>query len=241
MKKILEKNKKTLVIFGLFLLAAIGMTVAYYNSMKDFKNEFSTSKPGVAIHEIFDPTDYWVPGEEKSKKVWFSNSGEMDMLLRFKVDIAWADETAHPDNPPQNFVTLYWKASKDTEGKKRVPVKLDEADKANENENENFDFVLGPDGYYYYNKVLKAEDSDMSLTQNVLESVKFSENLSNDGHKNSDYSNVQVNVTIQGETVLASAGGQAAVDEWGKEEKGAVSAVTIGENDQVTWTFGEND
>lgn len=62
MKQLLEKNKKILIALGLLFLAAAGLTYAYYNSMKDFKNEFRTPKPGVAIHEIFDPSDYWVPG-----------------------------------------------------------------------------------------------------------------------------------------------------------------------------------
>lgn len=233
MKQLLEKNKKILIALGLLFLAAAGLTYAYYNSMKDFKNEFRTPKPGVAIHEIFDPSDYWVPGEEKSKKALFSNSGESDMLLRFKVDIAWdGADSDHPQNAPENFVTLYWKDSSNKKGDGTPdPIELSEA-----SGRDDFDFVLGPDGYYYYKKVLKAEGSDMSLTQDVLQSVKFSEHLSNDGHANSNYSNVQINVKIQGETVLASAGGKAAEDEWD-----AVNKVFIGEGDSVMWEFIESD
>lgn len=225
MKQIIEKNKRTLIILGLFLLAVMGMTLAYYNSKKDFKNEFRTPKPGVAIHEVFNPTDYWVPGEEKSKEAWFSNSGEIDMLLRFKVDVAWAEGVKHPKRDPNEFVTLYWKSSKLGSDNK---VKLSEA-----GGKEDFDFELGPDGYYYYKKVLEAEGSNMAVTQNVLESVEFSNELSNDGHKNSDYSNVQVNVTIKGETVLASAEGAAALAEW----QTSVAAVKIDDQKNVEWTF----
>lgn len=219
MKQISRKSRMILISLGLLLLTAVGMTVAYYNSQKDFHNKFQTGAPGVAIQEEFDPADLWLPGEEKSKKVWFTNTGEMDMYLRFKVEVQWKD-----GEKPQKvtdvkdllgekgIVTLYWRDSNKDGGITWTQAAAGTPP---------FSGLLTPvtvtelvDGenvsttYYYYNKVLKAGES----TERVLESVKFSPELSNDPHEHTDYSNVQIDVTIKGETVLANP--KAADDEW---------------------------
>lgn len=231
MKQLLEKNKKILIALGLLFLAAAGLTYAYYNSMKDFKNEFQVKEPGVAINEKFNPTDWWVPGEEKSKQIWFTNTGEMDMLLRFKLKIEWhknqeekyIDEEGKPTIPKDKdgkaiseedlakidlseLVTFYWKDSKNG------AVVLAEASK-----DPGFDFVpIDQNGetYYYYKKILKAKgNSNENVTQHVLESVKFDTERSNDNHEGWDYSGVQLDLTIEGETLLVD--GRAAEEEWG--------------------------
>lgn len=224
MKQLLEKNKKILIALGLLFLAAAGLTYAYYNSMKDFKNEFQVKEPGVAINEKFNPTDWWVPGEEKSKQIWFTNTGEMDMLLRFKLKIEWGKndkgEPAVPKDKDGNLiseeelakidlsklVTFYWKDSKNG------AVVLADASK-----DPGFDFVpIDQNGetYYYYKKILKAKgNGNENVTQHVLESVKFDTERSNDNHEGWDYSGVQLDLTIEGETLLVD--GRAAEEEWG--------------------------
>lgn len=216
MKKIAKKTKNILIILALLLVALIGGTIAYYTSQQAFENEFKVPKPGVTIQEKFNPSDHWVPGEEKSKEVRFTNTGEMDMLLRFKVEAAWADGTTHPDVDVDSVITLYWNQGSDVRG-----------------ENPPVDFVYDQNtGYYYYTKVLEAGKP----TQNVLESVKFSANLSNDGHLNSDYSNTQINLTITGETVLADA--EAVAEQW--TETPQVQAVIDENSGNVTWTWQNN-
>lgn len=200
MKQMSAKAKKILVALGLLLAAAVGMTVAFYASRKTFDNEFRVKKPGVAVVEKFNPADHWVPGEEKSKQVWFTNTGEQDMLLRFSVKAEWDPATPHPNDgrSPESVVTLYWNTGEGNRGE-GVPADFT---KISQNGIE----------YYYYTKVLKAGES----TQHVLESVKFAANLSNskDGHENSDYSGTQINLTITGETVLADAEAEAAAELW---------------------------
>ncbi len=235
MKEVSKKTIKILITLGLLITAVIGMTIAYYNSHKVFENEFHVKAPGVSIYEKFNPTDWWVPGEEKSKKAWFANTGELDMLLRFKVDVKWAEgqETTDTDekgNPvaARDVITLYWQDSTHTQDnesgvtEKVPPVILKEA-----TPEEpvviipGFDFVgVYEDGttYYYYKKILEAKGSPGYKTQNVLESVKFSSELSNDGHKNSDYSSTQIDLTITGETVLVD---WRAVEEMGWMEIGS--------------------
>lgn len=210
MKRISLKAKGVLAALGLVLAAAAGVTAAYYASQKQFENEFKVDKPGVAIVEKFNPSDHWVPGEEKSKEVWFTNTGEQDMLLRFSVEAEWAPGTVHPDREASDVVELYWNQGDGTR-EQGLPVSFTYFDQDGT-------------GYYYYQKVLKAGTS----TEHVLESVKFKTNLSNDGHENSDYSNTQINLTIKGETVLADEEAKAAAELW--KVKGTISG------DTVVWT-----
>ncbi len=208
MSKRNKKTKNILILLVLLLIAVIGGTVAYYFSKKDFSNEFRVPEPGVAIQERFSPADSWVPGEEKKKEVWFTNTGEMDMLLRFSVEAEWASDS-HPNVDPNNVITLFWNQGNETRDAQNPPV--------------NFQIITdGNTKYYYYTKILEAGKS----TEHVLESVKFSSELSNDGHKNSDYSNTQINLTIKGETVLVD---EAAVAEQWPGRSYSVS------NGTVTW------
>lgn len=236
------KNKKAFIALGLLLVAAVGMTIAFYTSLQVFRNPFRTVAPGIAIEEKFDSSDFWVPEEEKTKQIAFTNTGSMDMYLRFKVEVDWNGGSGPKDDDTplwlsdedsqteanKGVITLYWRDSK-TEGGAQVLHK-----------NINNDLIvaipekeIGEDGvendviYYYYKEVLKAGAS----TQHVLESVQFSPNLSNDGHDNSDYSHVQINVTLKGETVLANP--EAAKEVWGREptEKG----------DKVDWGWPKSE
>lgn len=216
MKAIKKKEKLLFFTLSLLLIVIIGGTIAYYNSKKDFENEFQVGEPGVAMEEKFNPADHWVPGEEKSKEVWFKNTGEMDMLLRFSVKVEWDSTVEHPDRDPNEVITLYWNDGKGN----RIPATPSDAvpvdfQKITQDEKD----------YYYYTKVLKAGES----TEHTLESVKFATNLSNDGHKNSDYSNTRLLVTIKGETVLAV---PEAVEEW--KEFPQIKADIQG--DTVTWS-----
>lgn len=215
MKRINVKAKGILAALGLLLAAAAGVTAAYYVSQKRFENEFKVDKPGVAVVEKFNPSDHWVPGEEKSKEVWFTNTGEQDMLLRFSVEAEWASETEHPNRDASDVVKLYWNKGNGDRGE-GTPADFTEFDQ---------------DGirYYYYQKVLKAGES----TDHVLESVKFETNLSNDGHENSDFSNTQINLTIKGETVLADEEAKAALELW--KVKGTISG------GDVAWSIDTAD
>lgn len=211
MKQISKKTVKVLTVVSLLLLTAFGLTMAYYNSQKDFKNEFHVNAPGVSIYEKFNPTDWWVPGEEKSKQAWFTNTGELDMLLRFRVDYDWAKGQKPTgdasDMQAKDVIKLYWRDSTHSSDKLiELPVATAEKPVVGVDIN-NFDFIgiYDPDAgttYYYYKKILKAKGSEGSSTQKVLESVKFDTKLSNDGHQHSDYSSTQIDLTITGETVL---------------------------------------
>lgn len=255
MKQISKKTTKIILALSLLLLTAVGLTIAYYNSQKAFKNEFHVNSPGVSIYEKFNPTDWWVPGEEKSKQAWFTNTGELDMLLRFRIDYDWADGQG-PTGPSsemdaKNVIKLYWEDSKKPGGRKELPV----AEAGKTVEFGDFIGIYDPDAkttYYYYKKILKAKGSDGSSTQHVLESVKFEPNLSNDGHLHSDYSSTQIDLTISGETVLVD--WRAVREKWpnvkikddykNKDENGNVVSdgkVIPGRDGMISWEAVEKD
>ena len=228
MKQINKKATKILIVLCLVALAAVGMTIAYYNSTKEFEKEFRVNAPGVAVYEKFNPTDWWVPGEEKSKEVWFKNTGELDMLLRFSYSVEWVAVEGSPIPPrdAEDVVSLNWNIGEPHNEKGEDKTAAESGLKTDV----PVDFTKMKQGdttYYYYNKILKAgEPTDL-----VLESVKFKTDLSNDEH-DFDYSNQQINLTIKGETVLADSA--AVKDQW--RELPQITAVINPQTGSVTWS-----
>lgn len=232
MKQLNKKATKILIILGVMVLTIIGLTLAYYNSTKKFENEFHVNAPGVAVYEKFNPTDLWVPGEEKSKEVLFKNTGEQDMLLRFSYSIEWVpvDGKPIPSRPADEVVTLNWNIEGNNEkGEDKAAAGAGlptDVPKDFSKMNQTLDGK--PITYYYYNKVLKAgEPTDL-----VLESVKFKTDLSNDEH-GFNYSDQQINLTIKGETVLADS--EAVKDQW-KETQQITAEINL-KTGAVTWSF----
>ena len=256
MKHIKKINKRILIPLSLLVLAVVGMSVAYYSSQKDFYNALYTGGvPGVAINERFDPTDLWLPEEEKSKQVWFENTGQLDMYLRFTVDVQWEGgsrdekikDTDKGAEELSEVIKLNFRASSDSSDPIILPGKddiawgeswvvVEEEGKREFSLPQNLSDidcsslltpVLVKEGdkatlYYYYNEVLKAGGS----TERILESVEFDKELSNDGHYHSDYSDIQINITVNGETVLAN-----------KDEAKAKWSMTVEESgDTIKWT-----
>lgn len=256
MKQIGKKNAKIfLLAFSLLLLTVVGLTVAYYNSQKAFKNEFHVNAPGVSIYEKFNPTDWWVPGEEKSKQAWFTNTGELDMLLRFKIDYDWAEGQkptgAASEAEAKDAVKLYWTDSTNDSGAKELPIAIEGGEPVVFGDFIGFYDSDEKTTYYYYKKILKAKGTDGSSTQHVLESVKFEPNLSNDGHLHSDYSGTQIDLTITGETVLVD--WRAAQEKWpnvriddtckNRDENGKVVSdgkVVLNEDGMIDWVAAVN-
>ena len=226
MKQINKKATKILIVLCVVALTAVGMTIAYYNSTKEFENEFRVKAPGVAVYEKFNPTDWWVPGEEKSKEVLFKNTGEQDMLLRFSCSIEWVavEGKELPQIEAKDVVSLNWnigEGNEKGEDKEAIESGLETDVPVGFTKREQNGII-----YYYYNKILKAGES----TDLVLESVKFMTNISNDEH-GFDYSNQQINLTIKGETVLADS---AAVEDQWKESPQIIAEIEPDTGD-VIW------
>ena len=105
-----KRNRKRIaVIMGLCLVLMIGGVYAYFSESSSMNNPFTTPNPSVEIVENFNPADQWLPGEEKRKEVTFNNSGNVESLMRFKVEVWMTDpEGKEVESIPENFYTLNW-------------------------------------------------------------------------------------------------------------------------------------
>ncbi len=212
MKPVTKRTKNILLVLGFSLIAIIGGTVAYYMSREEFDNEFYVGEPGVAVEEKFNPGEQWVPGEKKEKEVWFTNTGEIDMLLRFRLDAQWEPgkepvSASGEEFTPWDLITLNW----------NVEDSAEESDPEGTDDTkiQYFTKIEESDGvYYYYNKILRRSGIEGSKTDKILEAVTFASDISN-GSNGPDYSGAQINLTIYGETVLVDEA--AALETWGRQ------------------------
>lgn len=212
MKRLFHRKMFAVIALCIITLIGVSGTYAYYQSEVQIKNPFRTGEPRIHLSEKFNEADNWVPGEEKEKKVWFENLGNMDLLLRFKVEVTLRDQADQP---------VKITASKSD---KNVYVTADGNEFCTLNWfDENMkSWADKQDGFYYYNQIFKAE----AKTLPVLKSVTFSKGLSNDVHGiRTDYSQYKLQVKITAETIQVNK--EAASALWQR-------SYTL-TNDQVTW------
>ncbi len=212
MKRLLHRKMFAVIALCIITLIGVSGTYAYYQSEVQIKNPFRTGEPRIHLSEKFNEADNWVPGEEKEKKVWFENLGNMDLLLRFKAEVTLRD-------PADQAVKIT--ASKSD---KNVYVTADGNEFCTLNWfDENMkSWADKQDGFYYYNQIFKAD----AKTLPVLKSVTFSKGLSNDVHGiRTDYSQYKLQVKITAETIQVNK--EAASALWQRSY--------ILTNDQVTW------
>ncbi len=195
--------KEILLLVGIVaLLVIVGVSAYFFESMA-VVNPFSVGQAKIYLKETFDPSDKWVPGEEKRKEVIFGNEGTVEVVLRARFDkkltLKGGTEVTDPDilaecklNFADGFTDLWQK---------------------------------GTDGWYYYKKVVQAEDK----TEITLKSVTISDQFSNYVHGvKTDYTGATLDVDIKCEAI------QASVKSDSKELQGwAYSPVVSGTN--VSW------
>lgn len=214
----LRNNKKALAVASLLLVAVITVAgvIAYFFQSTEVVNHLNTNRAEVILGEKFNPSEHWVPGETIDKQVLFGNTGETDMLLRFRVDVSLLDKNGDPAELPDHFYELVW--NKDQEEGIDALWTRKTVQEGEESVN-----------YYYYNQVFKASEQ----TPITLEAVKFSEKLSNDTEGLlTDYSGYTLKVDVKGEMIQ--------VDEKAAEEAGwnPVKLTEKNGNIQVEWTEG---
>ncbi|WP_394911130.1 BsaA family SipW-dependent biofilm matrix protein [uncultured Robinsoniella sp.] len=212
MKRLFHRKMFAVIALCIITLIGVSGTYAYYQSEVQIKNPFRTGEPRIHLSEKFNEANNWVPGEEKEKKVWFENLGNMDLLLRFKAEVTLRD-------PADQAVKIT--ASKSD---KNVYVTADGNEFCTLNWfDENMkSWADKQDGFYYYNQIFKAD----AKTLPVLKSVTFSKGLSNDVHGiRTDYSQYKLQVKITAETIQVNK--EAASALWQRSY--------ILTNDQVTW------
>lgn len=185
----MKMTYKTLrrIAIACIALSVLAAVFAFYFKSQTFDNEFTVAEPKVYLGEKFDPTDKWVPGEEKQKEVSFGNTGSMDCYLRAKFTpaLTLADGTEVTDIP-DDFELNFASDFAGIAGK----------------------WTDGGDGWYYYKTVLGAGEK----TPVTLESVSISDKIGNDVHgMQTDYSGSTFSVKIDSEFIQASQAGDSSL------------------------------
>ncbi len=197
-------NARRLIVVAAAAVAVLiaGVSLAYYYASSDIPNRFETAEAKVYMSEKFDPSDKWVPGEEKQKEASFGNSGDTDAVIRIRFDktLRLSDGTEVSDQDILESFTL------------------------NFDDGFSSSWVRGSDGWYYGRNVLKQGE----MTDVTLRSVTVSSLLSNDVHGvKTDYSSAVFSVDVKGELIQASLAKEAAEAQgWGMIPQ--ISGSTVG-------------
>ena len=198
MKKI--KNKK--VILVLVLLLGIAASFAYYTTTDSFENIFKTSKYGTKVEEVFESPDDWTPGDETSKTVIATNTGDVCENVRVSYTESWKNE--NNNDLPLVDPTL----------NERIAI-INFDNTADWKQNGN---------YYYYNKNLLKNESTTSFMKSVTYNPNYATSGMNctsttEGNKttkecstgNDSYAGATYKLTITVETIQCDA----MESEWG--------------------------
>ena len=188
MKKI--KNKK--VILVLVLLLGIAASFAYYTTTDSFENIFKTSKYGTKVEEVFESPDDWTPGDETSKTVIATNTGDVCENVRVSYTESWKNENNN-DLPLVDPIL-----------NERIAI-INFDNTADWKQNGN---------YYYYNKNLLKNESTTSFMKSVTYNPNYAASGMNctttkEGNKttkecstgNNSYAGATYKLTITVETI----------------------------------------
>ncbi|MCD8225273.1 MAG: BsaA family SipW-dependent biofilm matrix protein [Clostridiales bacterium] len=223
----MSDKKKKAAILGLLAIGflSFGTTWAYYyaNDMS-LGNPFATTHSGVVMVEEFDPGSSFLPGETVAKVVRFTNTGDMDLLLRVEVapQEAWYDdegeEAPKTDLDPEYVIKNWsenWATPANASGfdSQTDDDYMTDASGSKEWSEVYTDTVGGEaKSYRYYRKILPKDGT----TAAILDSITLSREVSNDRHS-SDYSDKTYKLTFNAEAVPVEAGDiqAGALNEWG--------------------------
>ena len=187
-----KKNKIILrinILLGCILLVLLtgfmDITLAFFTSSDKLDNKLRTVGSEVYLLELFHPDDLWLPGETKDKVVSFGNWQKTDQVIRFKVKTEWIDEDGFPWAYTGNYtpdpIVINW-TEEISGGTKATWIKIGD--------------------YYYYKKVLlQREGVHPTELPPVMESVTFSDELSNDNSHSEDFSNKTCRLYVEMETL----------------------------------------
>ncbi len=164
MKNSKIKKKPLIFILLLLLTVAVGSTFSYYYNEVIIPNKFKTMTYNVSVEEVFNDT--W-----GTKEVTFVNKGETNtpVVLRISYNELWR---GNEDGVSVSLSNVFHRR-----------------DVVTKNWTENFtnDFVKGDDGWYYYTKVLDANQSVKVLNSISLNEDAIRYSLDYDKYKNYTY------------------------------------------------------
>ena len=130
------KDKKAIFAIGALalIIALVGGVVAVNHNMVLFNNRFNLATFQTEVSETFDSPNDWKPCDETQKLVTVRNTGNIDALVRIKMDEHWLSKNDEELGLVYHGVTL---------------AQISFA---------NNDWELR-DGYYYYKNTLRAGES----------------------------------------------------------------------------------
>lgn len=191
------KKKPLIFILLLLLTVAVGSTFAYYYNEVIIPNKFKAMTYSVAIEEVFNGT--W---GTKEVSIVNKEATNTPVVLRVSYNELWINNVDGSNVSLNN--------------------KLNRQDVVTKNWTNDFvnDFVKGDDGWYYYKKVLNAEEK-----VKILDSIELNEELIRNSLDYDKYKNNTYELDFNVESIQANE--EAIESIWGK-------VVNISGN-EVTW------
>ncbi|GGD02997.1 BsaA family SipW-dependent biofilm matrix protein [Enterococcus wangshanyuanii] len=80
-----SRRMKFFITFAMFCFVILGSTYAWFISVDSKENRFEGTRLLAEITEVFTPQSNWQPGEETSKIVSVTNTGETPALVRISL------------------------------------------------------------------------------------------------------------------------------------------------------------
>lgn len=172
------KKRNIAALAGVAAVLTIGGSLAYFNQTMQVENNFDTAKFGSTMVEDFKPSEGkdWQPGVEVNKDVVVTNTGDVPVVVRVKMDEKWMRGN-------DTFKTI---AADDEKGNRIVEVKqgegreedakdgLTDPDKTVVHKTLNTDdWKLADDGWYYYVSNVPAAGEEGNTTEKFLDAVRL--------------------------------------------------------------------
>lgn len=181
-------SRNYIKITGVTLMAVlalgIGGTGAAVRHRMALKNEVRTPTVEVTTSETIGNVDRY--SGKKQKEVMFKNTGSADVFLRIAYAETWIYTESLSGGKTEQIILP-----------NRSEPGNDDSIVSKEWHNWNDNWYDGGDGWYYYKKVLEAEES----TEEILRSVTFNDA---DSYPDSRYAEAEYQLHFQVEAVQAS-------------------------------------
>ncbi|MEG0919744.1 MAG: hypothetical protein RSA49_05270 [Anaerovoracaceae bacterium] len=183
----MKKKSKIIISLAIISILIVGGVVAYYFNAQSITNRMKVVSAKVNVSEEFDPTEKWLPGEEKVKRVTFENEKDGDKYVRFSYELIVKDNKGNLITKPpvsadgQPFAKLNWAQGFDSKWKKGSSQKDQKY-------------------FYYQGSLTKGANTGVTLS-----SITMADWISNDDNGgNPNYEKYRVDVKVHGEMIPAN-------------------------------------
>ncbi len=208
MKKIKDLEIKPILFIILIIsIFLIGITLAYFYNRGTFENKFKSSAYNVELNEEFN--NNW-----GKKEVNITNKDETPIILRINYNEIWVEKKQtnlsknQIDNNPNNG-SCRTKISSNETNKYTLSNIIDGEEVVTKSWTSTWnDFIEGNDGWYYYNKILYANESIK-----ILENISLRNDLVSSSNCYEDYNNYEYELSFNYEAIQADI--SAVKDIWG--------------------------